>query len=193
MTSLRERCLTADATFAARRPFPRRTPRFAALPSRHVVSCMLMVAASVSRCRLLRDSSCSSACDSSWFDGHVLAPPEQLAGGDLVEDGRHLVVAQQPVQDVVLERLHRGLEPTVIAARQGDLVAAPSSRPSRRSRSWRIGVRASGGRRPSSGPASSSAAAAAAPSTGRPRPSRRRCSGPESRVGRTPSGWDRVS
>ena len=72
---------------------PATNASFAARPSRHVTSCMFIVAASVSRSRLLRASSCSRACDSSWFAGHVLAAPEQFAGGDLVEDGRHLVVA----------------------------------------------------------------------------------------------------
>ena len=87
--------------------------------------------------------------------GHVLTAPEQLAGRDLVEDGGHLVVSRQAVEDVVLEGLHRCLESPVIAARQRNLVAAPSSRPSRRSRWWRIGVRAFGELTPSGAPASS--------------------------------------
>ena len=71
---------------------------------------MLIVAASVSRSRLLRASSCSRACDSSWFDEHVLAAGEQLAGRDLVEDGGHLVISREAVQHVALERLHGVLQ-----------------------------------------------------------------------------------
>ena len=49
-------------------PVPATKASFAALPSRHVVSCMFIVAASVSRRRLLRARSCSNACDRSWLD-----------------------------------------------------------------------------------------------------------------------------
>ena len=40
--------------------------------------------------------------------GHVLATPEELARRDLVEDGRHLVVAQQPV---TVQRQLRDVDP----------------------------------------------------------------------------------
>ena len=57
--------------------------------------------------------------------GHVLPAPEQLAGRDLVEDGRHLVVAASRVfRTSSLESLDGALELAVVAARQSDLMAA---------------------------------------------------------------------
>ena len=47
---------------------------------------------------------------------HVLATREQLASRDLVQNGGHLVIARQAVQDVVLEALNRLLQATVISA-----------------------------------------------------------------------------
>ena len=85
---------------------------------------MFIVAASVSRSRLLRTSSCSSACESNWLVAMSCRRAEQFAGRDFVQDGGHLVVARQRVQDVLLERLDRLLQLAVIAAHQRDLMAA---------------------------------------------------------------------
>ena len=57
--------------------------------------------------------------------GHVLTTGQQFAGGDLVEDRRHLVEPRPLIQDVALEPSERVLKPIVIAADQGDLVAPP--------------------------------------------------------------------
>ena len=65
---------------------------------------MFIVAASVSRRRLLRASSCSSVCERSWLVAMSCRRPMQLAAGDLVEDGGHLVEAQQAIQHVAFER-----------------------------------------------------------------------------------------
>ena len=48
-------------------PVPATNASLAAWPSRHVTSCMFRVAASVSRIRLLRARSCSTAWESSWL------------------------------------------------------------------------------------------------------------------------------
>src|SRR2546427_1471550 len=52
----------------------------------------------------------------------ILAPAHELAGGNLVEDGRQLMVGTHGTQDVVLEQLHDALEASSVAAHERDLV-----------------------------------------------------------------------
>ena len=79
---------------------------FAPRPSRHVTSCMFIVVASVSRSPLAAREQLLEGVREQLVRCHVLTPPEQFAGGDLVENGRHLVVAQQAVEHVAFKFLH---------------------------------------------------------------------------------------
>ena len=62
--------------------------------------------------------------------GHVLAPRHELTGGDLVENGRGLVVPGALTHDVALERVDRRLQATAVARGPGRPGVRPSARPS---------------------------------------------------------------
>ena len=115
----------AGARCAARRPRRHETPvRRVAVPPRDELH-VHASAASVSRCRLLRASSCSSACDSNWFVAMSCRRPRAhrrrpCPGWRSSRDTR------AAVQHVALQRLDSLLELAVVAAHQ----RRPGGRPS---------------------------------------------------------------
>ncbi len=68
-----------------------------------VTSCMLMVAASVSRSRLPRQQ-LSKACESSWFDS-MSWRRARSSPAEILSNGGHLVIPRETIQHVAFQRL----------------------------------------------------------------------------------------